>query len=165
MTLACKVVIIRGNAYDTLPPEQKTLIQPLENFKSLDTRKIYELTAQQLSYELEKHPKSLVYVFKSGCTSDNCLPLITVENYAIQHQLKLFLVLVGFSDLQETLAQKPSVQLFAINAQHYGNPKNSKYIHVFLNELGYEQLVSTGKIQGNYLFFEGAKMVEVKERL
>lgn len=162
---ACKIVIIRGNAFEYLPLEQKAMVKPLENFAALDTNKIYEITGQALLKELNKHEQSLVYVFKSGCTSENCVPLAIVEDYATEQHLNLFLVLSSYSKLDLTLDQKTNASLFAINAAHYGNPNNSKYIQAFLDELGYQQTQAQSKTPGRYLFFKGSKLVEIKAKL
>jgi hypothetical protein len=162
---ACKVVIIRGNAFEHLPPEQKAIVKPLENFTALDTNSIYEITGAQLLKELNKHEQSLVYVFKSGCTSENCVPLSIVEDYAKEKHLNLFLVLSSYSKLELTLVQNTNAPLFAINADHYGNPNNSKYIQAFLNELGYQKVLAQSKIRGSYLFFKGSELVEIKQKL
>lgn len=162
---ACKIVIIRGNAFEYLPTDQKVMVKPLESFAALDTNKIYEITGQALLKELNKHDQSLVYVFKSGCTSENCVPLAIVEDYAKEQHLNLFLVISSYSKLELTLEQKTNAPLFAINAAHYGNPNNSKYVQAFLDELGYQQVLSQSKLSGSYLFFKGSKLVEIKQKL
>lgn len=162
---SCTVVIHTGNAFEHLPPNQKAIVKPLENFTALDTTSIYEITGVQLLKELSKHKQSLVYVFKSGCTSENCVPLSIVEDYAKEKQLNLFLVLSSYSHLDLTLEQHISSPLFAIKATHYGNPNNSKYIQAFLDELGYQEVLAQSKIQGNYLFFKGSTLLEIKQNL
>lgn len=162
---ACTVVIHTGNAYRDLPSAQKEMIRKLENFESINSNSIYEITGVQLLQELNKQKQSLVYIFKSGCTSENCVPLALVENYAKQNNLRLFLVLSSYSKLELTLEQHSSALLFAINAAHYGNPNHSRYIQAFLDELGYQQTQAQSKTPGSYLFFKGSKLVEIKQKL
>jgi hypothetical protein len=93
------------------------------------------------------------------------VPLAIVEDYATEQHLNLFLVLSSYSHLDLTLEQHISSPLFAINAAHYGNPNNSKYIQAFLDELGYQKVLAQSKIRGSYLFFKGSELVEIKQKL
>ena len=73
--LSCKIQGLT-NDYNKLTPEQKKLIVALENFSDTKPNLIYKISGKQLQQELSKHPKSLVYIFKNGCTSKLCKPLM-----------------------------------------------------------------------------------------
>ncbi len=59
------------NDYGKLSKKEKQTIVPLESFNNLSVDKIYKINGRQLRVELAKHEKSLVYIFKNGCTSDS----------------------------------------------------------------------------------------------
>jgi hypothetical protein len=159
------IQIIRGNAYQYLSDDEKAGVHQLETFENLEQNYIYEITAEQLLKELTKHPKSLVYIFTSGCSSETCLPLKTIESYAEENELKLFLILTGYSRIQHTLQQDFTSQLFAVNASYYGDPNKSGYTAKFRVELGCADFYAANKRGGSYLFFEGNKLRDMKSYL
>jgi hypothetical protein len=79
--LSCKIQGLT-NDFNKLTPEQKKLIVILDEFNTTKPDFIYKINGKQLQQELLKHPKSLVYIFKNGCTSKLCKPLMIYENYA-----------------------------------------------------------------------------------
>ena len=110
LTMGCILTsciqIIRGNAYQYLTDDEKAGVHQLDTFENLEKNYIYEITAEQLLKELANHPKSLVYIFTSGCSSETCLPLKTIESYAEENELQLFLILTGYSGLKHTFQQE-----------------------------------------------------------
>ncbi|MFM6993605.1 MAG: hypothetical protein ACKOWO_00655 [Sediminibacterium sp.] len=162
VTNSCAFHINSGNAFVTLQPSVQAKIKPITIFNTEINDTIYEITADQLLVELKNHTRSLVYIFKSGCDSENCLPLISVENFAKKNNLKLFLVLSSYYDLSKTLNQKYTSQIYSINASYYGSPKNMKYFSKFLENLGYFKIEQEKSKRGSYLFFEGATITKIE---
>lgn len=163
--LITSCIISRGNHYRHLSEEDRAKIKELNNFDDLNKNFIYEITADQLLNELENHPKSLVYIFTSGCSGDTVSSLSEIEEYAEQNDLKLFLILTGYWQLNQTLDQDLESQIFSINATKYGNPNKAGYTTKFRNELGYKNYYAIHKKGGNYMFFEGNKLQEMKHNL
>lgn len=155
-------IISRGNHYRYLSENDRAKIKQLKSFDGLNKNYIYEITANQLVKELENHPKSLVYIFTSGCSGDTVNSLSEIEEYAKQNDFKLFLILTGYWQLNQTLNQNLESQLFSINAKEYGNPNKSGYTTKFRNELGYKNYYAIHKKGGNYMFFEGNVLKEMK---
>lgn len=67
------------NDYGKLSEVEKERIVPIESFENLSLDKIYKINGKQLRTELAKHKKSMVYIFKNGCTSDYCKPMYVYE--------------------------------------------------------------------------------------
>lgn len=154
------------NDYEKLTLEQKKLIVDLNNFDSLKTDYIYKISGIQLKEELKKHPKSLVYIFKNGCTSKMCKPMIIYENYAKENGYKLFLVMNGYANLFETLNQPYSSILFSINNDYYKNNIRNTYLRYFENEISNKPFNYKSKeYLGNLFFFEKDILVQVMDEL
>lgn len=154
------------NDYETLDETQKEDIVPFSEKTGQELGKIYTLNGKQLTAELEKHPKSLVYVFKNGCTSDLCKPMAVYEDYAKAHNLKLFLVMNSFCHLTETTEQPLENPLFAIDSDFYGVKYRFKYQKYFQNELQNQPIKTKEKeYQGNLYFFTGNKLDKIEREL
>lgn len=162
---SCIIQLNTGNSYDALNQDQKNRIVKLNSFETTDTTSIYEISGNQLKEELKKHDSSLVYTFVSGCTSKNCVPLSLVENYAQKNNLKLFLVLARYSNLEETLIQHPKNIIFSINAESYGTLEYNQYFRSFKSDLGYYDYPSGEKYPGSYIFFKGDSITSIKQNL
>ena len=160
--LITSCIISRGNHYSHLSEEDRAKIKDLNNFEDLNKNFIYEITADQLLNELQNHPKSLVYIFTSGCSGDTVNSLSEIEEYAEQNNLRLFLILTGYWQLNQTLDQDLESQLFSIDAKEYGNPNKAGYTTKFRKELGYKEYYDIHKKGGNYMFFEGNVLKEMK---
>lgn len=114
VSISCSIQGIT-NDYGKLSIEHKKRIVELVDFNITNSEYIYKLSGLQLKEELKKHPRSLVYLFKNGCASKLCKPLMVYENYAKQNGYKLFLVMNGYANLSETLIQPYTSTLFSIN--------------------------------------------------
>jgi len=158
------VIIGLTNDFEKLTPAYRALIHPFNKIEEVEIGKIYKINALQLKGEIKKHPRSIVYIFANGCSSPVCLPLYTYERYAQAHGYKLFLVMVGYNDLKETLNQKIEIPLFAIDNEYYNKNIRSTYIRYFTNELlGYpiNTKYKERKFRGNLFFFENGKIIDV----
>lgn len=162
---SCLIQLNTGNSYDALNQDQKSRIVKLNSFQTADTTSIYEISGNQLKEELKKHDSSLVYTFVSGCISKNCVPLSMVENYAQKNNLKLFLVLARYSNLEETLIQHPKNIVFSIDAESYGTLEYNQYFRSFKSDLGYYDYPTDEKYPGSYIFFKGDSITSIKQNL
>jgi hypothetical protein len=131
---SCKIQGLT-NDYHKLKEEEKLKIIELTSFVKSDKDFIHKINGLQLNEELKNHPKSIVYIFKNGCTSKLCYPLVTYENYAKQNGYKLFLVMDGYANLNETLEQSVSSALFSINNEYYNSKFRATYSRYFENEI------------------------------
>lgn len=163
--LISSCIISRGNHYKHLTEKDRAKIKELNNFDNLNKNFIYEITADQLLNELETYSKSLVYIFTSGCPGQSIKSLNKIEEYAEQNNLKLFLILTGYYQLNQTLDQDFENQLFSIKASEYGNPNKAGYVTKFRNDLGYKEYFAIHKKGGSYMFFEGRVLKDMKHDL
>jgi hypothetical protein len=143
------------NDLGKLNEDEKMKIIELSSFDNLDNKFIYKINGLQLNEELKKHPKSIVYIFKNGCTSKQCYPLFTYENYAKNNGYKLFLVMDGYADLYETLEQPFTSILFSINNEYYNSKYRITYSRYFENEITNKPREEKRKdYLGNIYFFK-----------
>lgn len=159
---------IRGitNDYDKLTETQKTKIVQLINFDDAKPGLVHKINGSQLRSELKKHTKSIVYIFKNGCTSDYCKPLMVYESYAKANGYSLFLVMDGYINLDASLDQHISGTLFAIDNYHYKNNKRVTYTKYFINELLGKPLDSKQEeYKGNLFLFTVDKLEGIVREL
>jgi len=167
LLLSCKISGLT-NDYSKLTENNKSKIIPLESFENLDIDKIYKISGKQLRSEIAKHEKSLVYIFKNGCTSDLCKPMFVYENYANQNGYTLFLVMEGYGNLEDTFEQRNNFtsQLFSINTDLYDSKYRAVYSRMFENELLGNDINYKPKIYlGNLFFFEGNQLIKIAHEL
>lgn len=153
------------NDFDLLSQEEKERIKKLESFDNVNKKFIYEIHAKQLLQELATHEKSLVYIFTNGCKSEYCLPISSVERFAEDNDYKLFLIMNGYNNLDETTSQQVSNPLFSINSEYYGSSKKKEYLIAFRKELGYYNLSKDDKLPNSYMFFTKDSLVEIKRSI
>lgn len=157
---SCQVIGIT-NDYNKLTDQEKTLITPFTTFENATAGHIYEINGAQLKAELKKHPKSLVYLFANGCSSKNCLPLFSYENYAKKYGYKLYLVMSGYGYLSKTIKQNVESPLFAIDTKYYDANYSGKYLRYFENELldyPKETKDKDREFEGSLYFFENGQI-------
>lgn len=162
---SCIIQLANGTEYSSLTIEDQSKIKKIDTFIGLDSSVIYELNGNQLKSELKKHPKSLVYLFSSNCSSDFCVPLNTVIEFAKSNELKLFLVLATFYELDKTRAQDIKHQLFSVDAEYYNMNKTRNYIKAFKTDLGYYEFAKTDNYLGNFMFFDNDSLVSIKRSI
>lgn len=90
LSLASCTVYGVTNDYKKLSDDDKSTIVSLKNFDDTNVKYIYKINGKQLKEELKKHPKSVVYIFSNGCTSQYCLPMSNYERFAKENNYKLF---------------------------------------------------------------------------
>lgn len=149
------------NDYGKLSTTQKSSIKELENFSSLNSEHIYLINGSQLKTELKNNEKSLVYIFTNGCKSKYCKPLFIYENFARENGYKLYLVMDGFKDLEETTKQPLKSNLFAIDSKYYNTNIRSSYNSKFENELLQRYKSYKSEYLGNLYFFEKDNLVTI----
>ena len=162
---SCQVVGLTSD-YNKTTDDQRDLIHNFEENKELQNGNIYVINAAQLKKELAKHEKSIVYCFKNGCTSSLCFPMRTYMDYAEKEGCKLFLVMNGFGDMEETLEQAAPTPYFMIDSDYYDAKFRSKYIRRFENDLLSRDLDYKGKVYlGNLFFFAKDELLEIRREL
>lgn len=160
--------VVQGwtNDYNKLNESQKKKIIELEKFQNINKDFIYKINGQQLKKELQNHPKSIVYIFSNGCSSNLCKPISVYEDFAIRNGYSLFLVMNGFANLNETLNQTISQVLFVIDNDYYNEKHCYKYTRYFQNELTNKPLKEKNRIfLGNLYFFQGDSLVQILKEL
>jgi len=163
---ACLVQFVGiTNDYNKLTKSEKNKIKKLEDFSSIKNEFIYELTGFQLMKDLVRNEKSLVYIFANNCNSKNCLPLKSVIKYAAQNKQKLYLVMDGYTHLEQTVKQNISVPIFAINSDYYKSKLSSIYNKKFEIDIGLVEFLGDNKYLGRFIFFERNKIVDVRKIL
>ena len=133
----------------------------MEDFSTIEKQFVYEITGPQLKEELQKHSKSLVYIFVNNCKGENCLPLSVIENYAFENGYTLFLIMKSYYKIEVTLAQSFKSQLYSINSNYYEKPKSRAYLKAFQNDIGHTDFVQKEYL-GSYIFYERDTITAVK---
>ena len=157
-----------SNDYKKLLPSQKDRIVILENFKKVDSTHVYKINGQQLNIELKNHPKSLVYIFSNGCSSEYCLPMSNYERFAKENGYKLFLVMEGYGNIQKTLGQRSAVftsPLYSIDNDYYNSWYSGRFSRLFENDLRGIDKKEKPEWNGNLFFFEYNKLIKVAREL
>lgn len=157
-----------SNDFKKLSGEQQNSIVTVQSFENTNSQNIYKITGNQLKEELKKHPKSLVYIFTNGCVSKYCLPMSNYERFAKDNNYKLFLVMNGYGQLEETTKQRSEVftePLYAINNEAYNSNTRWKYSRYFENELRGIDRKSKPKWEGSLYFFNYDKLEKVMQDL
>lgn len=164
---SCGMVVMNGitDDYNKLSVEQKAMVTSYKENQPTDKSKIYIITASELKTELKKYPKSLVYTFANECSSELCKPLYVYENWAQQNNHKLFLVMVSYANIEETLMQNYNSQLYVIDSNYYGSGFFGKYVSYFENELKGLPKNTKQDYYGNLFFFENGEFVKNLEEL
>lgn len=148
--------------FEKLDSVQQSKIKKLQSFANHDTNLIYKISGKQLHEELKKHPKSIVYIFKNGCSSKFCLPLSIYENYAKENNYKLFLVMNGYIHLEETTKQPLKNQLYSIDYECYNTNIRQIYSTYFINEIQNKTMSNkNSEYQGNIFIFEYEQLKKV----
>lgn len=165
--LSSCIEFVRGNYYDKIDTSKKTIIRKYSESNKISANYIYEITGEQLLKELNKHKKSLVYIFANWCSSETCLPLKTIIDYANNNDLQLYLIMSSYYKVDISLAQNVNIPLYAINAEYYGNTKNEKYIELFKKDIGYNNFVKNEneKWMGNYIIFNNDSIIDIKSKI
>lgn len=156
------------NDYKKLSDEEKLTIVPLKNFDDTSTNYVYKINGSQLKQELKKHPKSLVYIFTNGCTSEYCLPMSNYERYARENNYKIFFVMSGYAQLNETTKQRSEVftePLFAIDNDANDSNIRVKYSRYFENELRGDAKNEKYEWKGDLYFFNYDTLEKVTREL
>lgn len=154
------------NDFDKLNDTQKGNIAKLIHFSDVSKDSIYKISGLQLREELKNHPKSIVYLFSNGCSSEFCRPLSVYEDFAVKNGYKLFLVMNGYTNLDATLKQPISGVLYVIDNDYYKERLNHKYTRYFENDLTNKPLnEKRGKYSGNLYFFQGDTLVQILREL
>lgn len=152
-----------GDDYKKLSDNQKSTILNLEKFDDLKHHLIYKISGKQLSEELRNHPKAMVYIFTNG-TKLRIKPLKDYESYAANNGYKLFFVMDGYMNLNETISGLSTSHnpLFVINKDIYNKNFKPTYTRLFIKDLGIKKEDSI-KYSNGLLFFENGKFIKLIE--
>lgn len=153
------------NDYGKLKEDQKTKILTLKNFDETKPGNVYKINASQLKEELKKYPKSIVYIFTSGCHSKYCKPLITYEQYSISNGYKLFLVMTGYMDFDKAVDQEISNPIYVIDNKYYKKVIRSTYVKYFENDLLNKDLSAKNEFSGSIYFFNNGVLEKITREL
>ena len=154
--------------YRKLNTEQQQQVVPLRSFTNTDSETVYKINGKQLREEIQKHPKALVYTFTNGCKAAYCYPMSTYEKFAKENGYRLFLVMEGFGNLNETTKQRSAVftaPLYAIDAGYYQTKYSWNFSKYFENDLRGQPLKTKNEWAGSLYFFENGNLVKVTRDL
>lgn len=159
---ACSINIVGlTNDYDKLSTEQRNLIKPFKSFDALQSGNIYPINAKQLQEGLKEYPQSMVYIFTNGCEAGLCLPLADYLNYGEKHGYKVFLVMTGYGNLDETISQNVDAPLLAIDGDYYGEKYRHNYTRQFFNEMdGRDRFEKEDIVIGPLLFYSFGELTK-----
>jgi hypothetical protein len=165
--LAFQSCLVQGltNDFKQLTDDQKTLIQPFENLNALEPDKVYKVNAAQLKANMLEIPKSIVHIFNGACPHQTTL-ISDFEKYAKEHGYRLFMVLIGYTDLSKTTMQTYEGPLFVIDNDYYDEKYGFRYIRYFRNDLMGKPLKSKEKdYAGDSFFFEYGELKQITNSL
>lgn len=163
---SCISIIGLTDDYKKTTNEEKAIIHTFEENSVLENGNIYKVNAEQLKREFSKHDKSLVYCFTNGCSSDACLPIKHYMDYAQENGYKLFLVMTGFGNMNETIIQGAEIPYFVIDSKFYGSKYQWIYTRKFENDLQSLNLNHKDKEhKGSLFFFTGNKLEKIEFKL
>ncbi|MCD1115616.1 hypothetical protein [Chryseobacterium turcicum] len=168
LSLASCTVYGVTNDYKKLSDEEKSSVVSLKNFDDTNTKNVYKINGSQLKEELKKYPKSLVYIFSNGCTSQYCLPMSNYERFAKENNYKLFLVMEGYAHLYKTTGQRSEVfkeQLYSIDNDFYNSWYSVRYHRLFENELRRIEKKAKPTWEGSLYFFNYDTLEKVTKDL
>lgn len=169
MLSSCSVTVYGlTDDYKKLTRDRQNRIVPLRSFAETDTVSVYKINGHQLREELRKHPKALVYTFTNGCPSAYCLPMSTYEKFAKENGYRLFLVMEGFGNLNETTKQRSAVftaPLYAIDAGYYQTKYSWNFSKYFENDLRGQPRKTKNEWLGSLYFFENGNLIKVTRDL
>ncbi|MBS9774666.1 MAG: hypothetical protein KGV59_05860 [Tenacibaculum sp.] len=150
------------NDYNKLNREQKKIITKFKS-DTLTNNVIYEINAIQLKKLIKKYDKAIVYLFTNGCISSECKPLNYYIDYSEKNNYKLFLVMTGYSNLQETINQDLETPYFSIDCDYYQTKIRPLYTKYFKNELLSKKY--SEEYLGDLFFFKKGKLITVKKTI
>lgn len=150
------------NDYEKLSDKQKGIILKFKDSSTkLTNGYIYEINATQLKELIKKHDKAMVYIFTNGCSLKDCKPLNYYVDFAKKNNYKLFLVMTGYGNLQQTIEQKVDIPFFSIDSKYYSTNIRKYYTQYFENELLDKPKNENLNIRGNIYIFEKGNFVIV----
>lgn len=167
LTIISSSCTIQGltNDYNKLNENQKAKVLPLIDFDHTQSGIVYKINGSQLREELLKYPKSLVYIFSSGCSSEHCKPLMTYKSYAEFNGYKLFLVMTGYMDFDKTIEQDIPGPLYVIDNQFYNKVIRNNYVSYFENDLLDQPLKADDEYLGSLYFFKYGRLEKITRDL
>lgn len=165
--ISCSITGLTSD-YNKLSEREKEAITSYSLEENYTDKKVYRINGIQLLAEIKKHPKALVYEFTNGCISATCYPLVIFENYAKENNYKLFLVMNGYNNIKESLAENINTPLFSIDEIYYESKFRNKYIKKFTKDLLSEE-PNTEEIlkefYGGIYLFENGKLTKTERDL
>ncbi|TDX86109.1 membrane lipoprotein lipid attachment site-containing protein [Epilithonimonas xixisoli] len=152
-----------GDDSDKMPDHYRYRVKSLESFDNLNSNLIYKITGEQLTEELKKHPKAIVYIFTNG-TDRRIKPLKDYIEFAKNNDYKLFFVMDGYMNLRQTLEElnsNPS-PVFVINRNSDEDNFKPSYVSRFENRLNVNIIVDGKKITcfNCLLYFENGDFIK-----
>lgn len=112
--------------------------------------KVHLINGRDLKKCLNNANKSLVYIWSPKCSSRVCIPLETVQQYAITHNLELFIAAEYYDIEMMNKIYKTKKPLYGIDTEYYQSNVTKKYLSRFLTDLSVPDTITD-----RYLFFEG----------
>jgi hypothetical protein len=153
------------NDYKKLSEAEKSHIKEFNGFNNTEPKSIYEINGIQLKEELKNNKKSIIYTFINGCGPD-CFRIEYMENYAKENNYNLYLVMNGYSRLNQTLEQYFTIPLYSVDAEYYGTKFSSKYSTMFKNEIAGNPIDYVSKeYYGNFYFYEKDQLIKITEKI
>ena len=155
------------NDFEKLNENEKSLVKGLDSFSATESRNIYVINGQLLKEELKKNEKSIVYIFANGCSSEYCVPLTYLENYAKENDYKLYMVMSDYTYLFLTLKQKYTSPLYSIDQEYYNTKLSSKSARMFVNDITGKPLNDRISVKefASYFFYENGVLVQATKKL
>lgn len=118
-----------------------------------DTCKYVRITGLQLQQELIKNPKSLVFIWVPHCKGKWCLSLDYYKKYAIQHDVKLYIVADAYEMKEIKLNSTSISRIYFINTDYYNTNYRLKYRKNFVRELTSGNVIADSVLLANHFYF------------
>ena len=133
--------------------------------QSMDNKKIYAITANQLLADLQHNDTSVVYFWDPLCSAENCISFLAAQNYCNLYNYTLYVITVYYN-IEKTELQlgNTDMPILAINHLYYGTDYCNQYKKLFKREL-IKQKLSGMEMPHNFYFFAGDELIEQKHFL
>jgi hypothetical protein len=127
-----------------------------------DTSFIYTINGIEIKSCIKKIKRTLLYLWKPKCTSDNCLSLGKVQEYCNENNIELFIVAEYYDYETMKILHLIKRPIFGIDCEYYKTNMTKKYLNSFMNDLLGEKINLNGN---SYFFFKNGCLDNMSEDL
>ena len=107
---------------------------------------------------IQKHEKSLVYIWAPNCRGDLCYALDLFQSELDKKGIELFVVAEYYDSEKMSKSYKLSNPILGIDIKHYRSIFTAKYLRRFLHDVSKGEV---NRLDGRLLYFEKGEFVDI----